>query len=313
MAKTIVLTGATGLIGGELFKRLTKRGDKVRVLVRNPETAKEKLKGADAYAKWDAATGAGGEWEKLIGGADAVINLAGAPVAARWTAEYKQLISDSRVAGTRSLVQAMEKAAEKPRTLINGSAIGYYGTQPHLPDVMELSESASPAIDFLAKVCVDWEAEAIKAEKLGVRVARVRTGVVLSTKDGALQRLITPFNLFVGGPIGDGEQWFSWIHIDDEVNLILYLLDTESASGAFNASAPQPVTMKNFARALGAALSRPSFFSVPKQALALLFGEGAEAVAEGQRVVPKRTLEAGFKFAYPALPAALKDILAHEK
>lgn len=323
MAKHVIITGATGLIGKVLVKRLAQRGDRITVFVRNPDKAKEALPEASDFLKWDAASkpsseqsanGSAGKsaWVKAIDGADAIINLAGAPVSAYWSAEHKQAIYDSRILGTRSLVAAIQAASKKPAVLVSGSAIGYYGSQPHSPTVPILTESSPAATDFLAKVCVDWEKEATAAEAFGVRVALIRTGIVLSTKEGALSRFLLPFRLFAGGPIGDGGQWFSWIHLDDEVGIILHALDTD-VRGALNATAPSPLTMTAFANALGGVLSRPALLSVPRFALQVLFGEGVEAIAEGQRVVPERTISAGYAFAFPELNAALRDLIERDK
>ncbi len=313
MAKTIILTGATGLIGSSIFEKLTQRGDRVIVFARDPDTAKEKLPNAASYVRWDAEKSddqSNSDWRSSIGQADAIIHLAGVPVAERWNDEYKKRIYDSRILSTRNLVSAIEASAKKPNAFISASGIGYYGIQPQQHDVPELTESSPAATDFLANVCVDWEAEALRAETLGVRTAVIRTGVVLSTRGGALEKMLTPFKLFAGGPIGGGGQWVSWIHLDDEVAIFLYALDNADVRGALNATAPKAVTMSDLARSLGRALSRPSLFPVPKAALQLLFGEAADVVAEGQRVAPKRLTELGFRFSYQDVDAALKDLLA---
>lgn len=312
MSKTVVVTGGTGLIGKSLVKALSERGDKVILLVRNPEKAKAELPNLTGYYTWDAMS-ASGEWTAALASADAVIHLAGTPVAARWDEDYKKQIYDSRIISTRNLVCAMAQSQTKPKVLVVASGVGYYGNQGYGENVQALDESSPPANDFLAKVCIDWEKEAFEAEKLGVRVVAVRTGVVLSTKGGALEKMLTPFKLFAGGPIGSGRQWVSWIHIDDEVGLYLFAIDNEKVRGAINAVAPNPVQMKVLAQTLGKVLSRPSLFAVPKAALEVLFGEAANVIAEGQRVVPKRALELGFSFKYPLLESALRDILAKDK
>jgi len=312
MSKTVVVTGGTGLIGKSLVKALSERGDKVILLVRNPEKAKAELPNLTGYYTWDAMS-ASGEWTAALASADAVVHLAGTPVAARWDENYKKQIYDSRIISTRNLVCAMAQSQTKPKVLVVASGIGYYGNQGYGENVQALDEDAPHANDFLAKVCIDWEKEAFEAEKLGVRVVAVRTGVVLSTKGGALEKMLTPFKLFAGGPIGSGRQWVSWIHIDDEVGLYLFAIDNEKVRGAINAVAPNPVPMKTLAETLGKVLLRPSFFPVPKAALEVLFGEAANVIAEGQRVVPKRALELGFSFKYPLLESALRDILAKDK
>ncbi len=312
MSKTVALTGGTGLIGKALVSALTQRGDKVLLLVRNLEKAKSELPNLAGYYKWDAMSESG-EWTCALASADAVIHLAGVPVAARWNDDYKKEIYDSRIVSTRNLVRAIAQSGTKPKVFITASGVGYYGNQGYDMNVPILDENAPPANDFLAKVCIDWENEAFAAEKAGARAVAVRTGVVLSTKGGALEKMLTPFKLFAGGPIGSGKQWVSWIHIDDQVGLYLFAIDNEKATGALNAVAPNPVQMQEFAQTLGKILSRPSLFPVPKAALELLFGEAAGVIAEGQRVVPKRTLELGFSFKYPTLEGALRDVLAKNK
>ncbi len=312
MAKSIVLTGATGLIGSALFKRLKACGNEVIVLVRNPEKARQQLPDAKKYVRWDALESEG-EWQKELDGVDAVIHLAGVPVVSRWSEDYKKQIYDSRVLSTRYLVSAIAKASKKPEVFISASAIGYYGNQGYGEAVEALTEDAPAANDFLAKVCVDWEREAFAAEKLGVRTVAVRIGIVLSTKSGILEKMMTPFKLFAGGPIGSGKQWVSWIHIDDEVEVFLFALERTDVRGVLNATAPEPVMMSTFASTLGKVMSRPSFFPVPKAALQVLFGDAVDVVAEGQRVVPKRLQSLGFTFRYPNLEPALKDLIEHNK
>jgi uncharacterized protein len=308
MSKTIILTGGTGLIGSQIFKRLTLRGDRVILFVRNPDKAKSDVPGAAEYVKWDALVETS-DWQKVIPQADAVVHLAGVTVGMRWDEDYKKKIYDSRITSTRALVDAMKNSSKKPDTFISSSAVGYYGNQAHDANVQELNEDSDAGTDFLAKVCVDWEAEALKATALGIRVSVIRTGVVLSKAGGALAKMMTPFKLFVGGPIGSGEQWVSWIHLDDEVRTFLFALDNSVVEGAVNATAPKPETMNRLAESLGAALNRPSIMAVPKIALQALFGEAADVIAEGQRVIPKKLLALGFKFEHPDLQEAVKSIV----
>ncbi|MCS7012492.1 MAG: TIGR01777 family oxidoreductase [Chloroherpetonaceae bacterium] len=312
MAKTVILTGGTGLIGSELFRQLRQRGDNVIVFTRDPQRAATQLPGAAEYVHWEAYQSEGG-WQEALSKADAVIHLAGAPVAQRWNDDYKRQIYDTRVLSTRYIVQALARAAKRPSVFVSGSAVGYYGVQGYGEAVPALDESAPPASDFLAKVCIDWEKEALAAQALGVRTVVVRTGVVLSTKSGALEKMLTPFRLFAGGPIGSGKQWVSWIHLDDEVGIFLFALDRADVSGALNATAPEPVMMSVLASTLGRVLSRPSIFPVPKAALQVLFGEAADVIAEGQRVIPKRLLELGYTFQYPRLEDALRDLIQRGK
>lgn len=275
----VAIAGASGLIGTQLTQQCAERGDEVVKLPRL------------GTAPWSVES------------ADAVVNLAGANIAGRrWNAGYKQEIENSRVLSTRALVEAISRAARKPRVLVNASAVGFYG--PRGDELLD--ESAPAGADFLARVVQAWEAEARRAK---VRAVQIRTGVVLSRQGGALQQMLLPFKAFVGGPIGSGKQWFPWIHIADEVAAILSCIDRESLSGPVNLVAPGIVTMKEFAKALGRALHRPSWAPVPAAALRIAMGEAAEALASGQRAVPKKLLESGFQFRYPELAPALADLL----
>lgn len=275
----VLVAGASGLIGSALCAALRARGDEAVGLPRF------------GTAPWSAE------------GADAVVNLAGASVAGkRWSPAYKREILDSRVLTTRALVDAIAGAQRKPRVLVNASAVGYYGGRGD--EVLE--ESAGPGADFLADVSQRWEAEARKAP---VRSVQVRTGVVLSKTGGALASMLPPFKAFVGGPVGSGRQWFPWIHLDDEVAGILFCIDRDSLRGPVNFAAPGILTMKDFARALGRALHRPSWAPVPAGALKILLGEFAAALLEGQRAVPRKLLDSGFRFRFPEVGPALADVL----
>ncbi len=295
------VTGATGLIGAELCRSLFKDGHQVVAFGRDPNRLKSVSPGLEPVA-WEADAPLPGESLK---GVDAVVNLAGEPIAAgRWTASRKKAIVDSRINGTRHVVAAMAESGCK--FLVNGSAIGYYGDRGDEP----LSEESSPGHGFLASVCGRWEAEALKGEKQGLRVALLRTGIVLSPKGGALAKMLTPFKLFAGGPLGDGSQWMSWIHLEDEVALIRHLLEDAQARGPVNATAPNPATNQVFSTTLGKVLNRPAFMPAPAFALRLLLGEMAEALLlEGQRVLPKAAEAAGFQFKHPQLEAALRHLL----
>lgn len=309
----IVITGATGIIGSELARRLTDAGRSVVVFARSPEAAAAKIPGAAGYVKWDSDM-QGGEWTRSLDGAYAVIHLAGKPLLdARWTEEHKAACYDSRIRGTRSLVAAMAGVSKKPEVFVSSSAIGYYGAFDRCYETAELVESAPAGTDFLAKICHDWEMEALPAEKLGLRLVLLRTGIVLSTQSGMLQKMITPFSLFIGGPVGSGNQCISWIHIDDEISVILEALDNPEYRGPVNAVAPQPVTMKDFAGTLGAVMNRPSLFPVPKLAVQLLMGEGAEYAVKGQRVVPGFLNAHSFAFAWTNLHDALADLIGKAK
>jgi len=244
-----------------------------------------------------------GDWESALAGADGVINLAGEPIAKkRWTIKQKHQLRLSRIDTTVGLVRAIAKAKQKPKFLLNASAVGYYGPRGD----ETIGEEAEAGTDFLAALCRDWENEAMKAEKLGVRVIRLRTGIVLGAGGGALAKMSPPFKFFVGGPLGSGAQWMSWIQLEDEVGLIVHLIENSQASGAVNATAPNPVTMKEFCRTLGQVIGRPSWAPVPAFALRLMLGEMAEMLLTGQRAVPTAAEKFGYRFRYPNLPEALR-------
>lgn len=302
--RNIVMTGATGLIGPKLARELTGRGHRVTILARDPESARRRVPGMTNYLPWSSSM-KDGEWRTAVADADAVINLAGSPVAVRWTDKQKQLIRESRVQGTRNLVDAIAAAERKPRVLINASAVGYYGTS----ETATFTEASPAGNDFLSVICRDWEKETEPARKLGVRVALLRTGIVLDPDGGALAKLLPTFKLGLGGPLGSGRQWFPWIHRDDELGIILWALDDERAEGPLNATAPGITTNKEFSRILGNVLHRPSLFPVPTFILKLVFGEAAVALVEGQRAIPEHTTKLGYHFHYPDLEPALHELL----
>ena len=298
-----VITGATGLIGRQLLTHFT---DAV-VLSRNPERARERLGDVEVHAWLPAAEPAPVE---ALRGADVVFNLAGEPVAGgRWSAERKQRIRDSRVIGTRNLVAGIAQLETRPKVLVSGSAVGYYGDRGD----EELDERSSPGRDFLADVCVRWEAEAMAAQQLGLRVVCVRTGIVLASGGGALTKMLTPFKMGAGGKLGSGRQWMPWIHIDDMVAILLQASLDDSLSGAINATAPSPVTNAQFTAALAQVLHRPALLPVPKTMLRLTFGEMADIMLASQRVFPKAALEAGVHFEYTELAKALKAAVTGER
>lgn len=303
---TIIVTGGTGFIGNALVERLLQERHNVILLTRNP--VKVQSRPNLRMEKWDAKTI--GPWEEVVHSADAVINLAGEIIAGkRWTKRQKEVILGSRVDATRVLVRAIEQASKKPSLLVSASAVGYYGSVP-LGDVPESFPRGS---DFLADVCGRWEEEALAAAKSGVRVVTPRLGVVLAHDGGALARMLLPFKLFVGGPFGDGKQWFPWIHRDDVVEGILFLLRSSTISGAVNFVAPEPLTMKEFSRRIGGILRRPSWAPVPSLALRILLGEMADMLLTGQRVIPKKLTDAGYVFRYPSLTEALREILSSHR
>jgi uncharacterized protein (TIGR01777 family) len=297
----IVVAGATGLIGRQLTRRLRERGDEVVALVR-----RELPPWAPGLSQqiWDGSSP--GPWTAVIDGADGVVNLAGASIGGkRWSVAYKDQLLNSRLEPTSALVEAMRSSGRRPRVFVSGSAVGYYGFHGDEP----LEESSRAGTDFLAQLCDRWETVARGADALGVRTVLLRTGIVLAREGGALQQMLPPFKAFVGGPIGDGKQWLSWIHIDDEVGLILSALDRE-LRGPLNAAAPEAASMKDFSRAIGAAIGRPSWLPAPAFALRALLGEFASVLTKGQRVVPKAALASGYVFRFPSLAGALADLMA---
>lgn len=295
----ITISGASGLIGRRLLKTLGGNGHTLQVLSRHAGT---NMPGNVKVFAWDPAKGE--PPAESLRDADAVVHLAGEPVAQRWTDEVKRRIRDSRVAGTRNLVQAMAKLERKPAALVCSSAIGYYGSRG---DEI-LPESAAAGTGFLAEVCVDWEKEAAEAAALGVRVVRMRTGLVLDARGGALARMLPPFKMGAGGKLASGRQWQSWIHVDDLVGLYKLAIETALA-GAVNGVAPYPVTNADFTKALAAAVHRPAIFPVPAFGLKLLFGEMAEVLLASQRVQPRQAEAAGYRFRFPQLEPALADLL----
>ena len=297
----VTLTGATGLLGTRLVRALRERGDEVTVLSRNPGRAREAL-GVEAH-HWDPS--AGPAPVEALAGRDAVVHLAGENVAQRWSDESKRRIHDSREQGTRNLVAGLRAAEPRPATLVSSSAVGYYGPHGDEP----LPEDTPPGDDFLAQVCVAWEREARAAEDLGVRVVRVRTGVVLDKDGGALGKMLPFFKGGVGGPVAGGRQLMPWVHADDVAGIYLRAIDDASWSGAVNATAPEPVSNKTFSTALGRALHRPAIAPVPAFAIQLLYGDMSEIVTKGQNAVPKRTLELGYRHAHPDLDEALRTAL----
>jgi uncharacterized protein len=299
----VVITGGTGLIGRALAADLAASGREVIVLSRAPERATDLPAGVRAV-RWDGRTAQG--WGELVGGAEAVVNLAGENLAAgRWTPERRARIRESRLHAGAAVVEAVRAADEKPRVLIQASAVGYYG--PHGDE--ELTETAPPGNDFLARLCLEWEASTAAVEGFGVRRASIRTGIVLSAHGGALPRLLLPFRFFAGGRLGNGRQWYPWIHLADEVAAIRFLIETEAASGPINLTAPHPVTNAALSATIGRVLGRPALLPAPGFALRLALGAMATVVLDGQRVVPARLLTLGFRFRFSDLEAALRDLL----
>jgi uncharacterized protein (TIGR01777 family) len=304
----VIITGGTGLLGRALAEDLANAGYEVILLSRQPEKATALPPGVRAE-RWDGRTANG--WGRLAGGAEAIVNLAGENLAGegffprRWTPERKEMIVQSRLNAGAAVVEAVEAAAVKPRVVIQSSGIGAYG--PRRDE--ELSEEAPIGSDFLAALAVKWEASTAGVEALGVRRAVIRTGAVLSTAGGALTRMLLPFRLFAGGWFGNGRQWFSWIHLADEVAAIRFLIENPKASGVFNLTAPQSLTSREFGRSIGRVMGRPAFLPIPGIAVRLAFGEVATVVLDGQRVLPRRLLDLGFRFRFPDADSALRDLL----
>jgi uncharacterized protein len=299
----VTITGATGLIGSALVRELAQRGDEVTVLTRSPERARERL-GRDVNAiAWDAQSDAPPE---ALKGRDGVVHLAGENIAQRWSADVKRRIRDSRERGTRALVAGIRAAEPRPKTLVSMSGVDYYGDRGDAP----LDEDTPPADDFLARVCVTWEAEAQAAAEVGLRVVRTRNGVVLDRRGGALQKMLLPFRLGVGGPVAGGRQYMPWIHLDDIVGMITRALDDETWEGAINATAPDPPTNAEFSKALGRALRRPAILPIPGVTLRLLYGDMAQLITASRRAVPRRAGELGYEHGHPDLDEALRSALA---
>ena len=327
MAKRVFITGGTGFIGRALVRALRQRGDEVIVLTRNSASARAKLSfegdEGDGVGKLEVIEGDpnySGKWQEALGGTDAVLNLAGQSVASkRWTARFKQILHDSRVESTRYVVEGIEalEPEARPAVLVSASGIDYYPFDVDLSAVLpvdeddDVDESAPPGSTFLARLCRNWETEALAAEKLDVRVALMRTGLVLGPDDdGPLGKMTTPFRFFVGGRIGNGRQWMCWIHLADAVGAYLLAVDSTEVSGPINLVSPNPVKAGEFAKALGKAMSRPSWMPVPGFAIKAAVGEFAEYILNGRRAVPGALLGYGFEFAFTALEPALAEIFA---
>jgi uncharacterized protein (TIGR01777 family) len=301
----VVISGATGFIGKALSRDLAESGYDIAVLTRDREKAKAQFRDKAIIAEWDGKTSQG--WLKLASRASAIINLAGENIGAgRWTKKRKQRIIESRLNAGRAVRDAIQGASTKPKTIVQASAVGYYGPRDDEP----LDEFAAAGEGFLAETVRQWELSTQEVEDIGVRRVVIRSGLVLGKDGGVLPRFLRPFRLFLGGPLGTGKQWFSWVHWKDEVGAIRFLLEREDLRGVFNLVSPQSLTMKEFVRTLGRVIRRPSWFRVPAFLLRLLFGEMAkETLLAGQKVLPDALLKAGYKFQYPEIEAALRDIL----
>lgn len=298
----IAVTGATGLIGKALTEKLHKEGNEISVVSR-----RNAVSSPFRIVPWDPERGVFDA--RPLEGIDAVVHLAGETIAERWTKAKKQRIRASRVEGTRVLVDGLKGLSKPPSVFVGASAVGFYGNRGD----EDLDETSGPGTGFLTEVCQAWEAETARASELGMRVVAMRTGIVLSTKGGALGQMLLPFKLGLGGPVGSGKQWMSWIHIDDVVGAYAFALQ-QSLSGVANMTAPQPARNAEFTKALGRALGRPAFLPAPGFALKLVFGEMAQdLLLDGQKVYPHRLESAGYEFQYPELQQALDDVISSNK
>jgi len=298
----ILVTGGSGFVGTELTRLFLDAGNRVTVLSRSGKT------GAGLSDEVDIVAGdptRPGEWQDAVAEQDVLVNLAGASIFKRWNESYKKVLRDSRILTTRNLVNAIPEAGGSVKTVVSASAVGYYG----FTGDEELPEDAPPGEDFLAKLAVDWEAEAVRACDKGVRVVLTRFGAVLGKSGGALPQMALPFRFFVGGPLGSGKQWASWIHVEDLCRAVLFVVDSENLEGPVNLTAPTPVTNRSLSRAIGRTLHRPSFMPAPAFAIRLVLGEFGSVILHGQRVVPRALQNSGFDFNFRTVEAALANLL----
>jgi uncharacterized protein (TIGR01777 family) len=298
----ILITGGTGFVGTQLTSRLIQDGHEVTILSRSAKQSGEVFRGI-SYLQGDPTQK--GPWQEVIKNHDGVINLAGASIFAKWTEVHKRAIRESRVNTTRNVVEGIPIHPQKPFTLLSTSAVGYYG----FCGDEELNEESPHGDDFLARIAVEWEGEALKARDKGARVVLTRFGIVLGEKGGALSQMIPLFKKYIGGPIGNGKQWFSWVHIKDLSKAFAFLTKHPEISGPVNICAPNPVRNKDLAKAIGKALHRPSFMPAPGFMVRLVLGEFGSVILKGQRVIPKRLLDSGFTFQFPDIDKALQGIV----
>jgi uncharacterized protein (TIGR01777 family) len=298
----ILMTGGTGFVGKQLTSRLIQEGNEVTILTRSLKESGQLPKGI-SYLQGDPTQK--GPWQEAIPAHDVIINLAGASIFSKWSDEYKKLIRDSRVFTTRNIIEGIPSKFERGISLFSTSAVGYYGFHGD----EELDEESLPGNDFLARLAIEWEAEALKAREKGARVVITRFGIVLGEKGGALGQMIPLFKKFIGGPIGSGQQWFSWVHIKDLAEAFAFLIKHPEIAGPVNICSPNPVKNKDLAKALGRALHRPSFMPAPAFMIKLVLGEFGSVILQGQRVVPGRLLKKGFTFQYPDIDKALQSII----
>ena len=303
MAKKIIITGATGLVGKNISSELIKKSEEVIVFTRNVEAGKIKVPNASMYVEWNYDKPE--EWKEHINNSKAIIHLAGANLASkRWSKKYKKIITESRIKSTQNLIKAVSEAKNKPEVFICSSAVGYYGNSG---DTL-LTEDSAPGNDFLANLCIQWEKAAEEIETFGIRRVSIRSGLVLSKEEGILKKFLLPYNLYVGGKLGNGNQWFPWIHINDIVNIYLFSLYNK-IDGAINAVSTNPLRMKEFAFELGKTLNKPSFFKVPEFLLKVVLGEQAKAALSSLRVIPQKLNNQDFKFQFENISLCLKNLL----
>ena len=304
MIKKIIVTGATGLIGRKLCSKLLEQGNEITIFTRNPEAAKKVMRGAKKYVKWNYNNPE--EWKDYLNETDSVIHLAGTNIGAkRWNNKFKKELFNSRIESTRQLVNIIKNCENKPKSFITASAVGFYGDRAD----EVLIEKSNTGKDFLSNLCSEWEKEAEKIEDQNVRRVSLRIGLVLNNEGGVLKKFLPPFKIFLGGPLGNGKQWFPWIHIEDLINILIHTIKTESLQGPVNIASPGIVRMNDFATSLGKVLQRPSFFQVPKFILKIAVGEFADAIISGQKVSVDKLLNSGYNFRFTDLEKALKNLL----
>jgi len=307
MSKKIIITGGKGLIGSHLSKALSRKGYEIIIFTRNKQKSESNVSYAENYVEWDYRKLE--DWQDYLENTYGVIHLAGANLAGRrFTKSYKEKVMNSRKLSTRNIVKALSSVKNKPVVFICASGVNYYGDKG---DVC-LTEDSQPGDDFLAEVCKEWEKEAVKAESLGIRRVSIRTSPVLSSEGGVLEPLYPLFKIYLGAALGDGRQWFPWIHLDDIINIYIKALEDEKISGAVNAAAPDFVTMNDFAKQLGNAMHRPVFFKVPKVLLKAAVGEAADFITASMKVIPQKLEDVGFEFKFPLLKDALYDVIKNK-